>query len=95
MKVRFVSGRVRVRLDDLEVAALALGDTVTARVEWRGGGWVVVLDPAAIGVSGEGGTLMVGLHGRLTDLVDGGEEGVELPGPPRVNVEKDYGPQHA
>ncbi|WP_102126109.1 hypothetical protein [Deinococcus planocerae] len=95
MKVRFVPGRVRVRLDDLEVAALALGDTVTVRVEWPSGGWAVVLDPAATGVSGEGGTLTVGLHGLLPDLVDGGEEGVELPGPPRVSVEKDYGPQHA
>ena len=95
MKVRFASGRVRVRLDDLEVAALSRGAALTARVEWPGGGWAVVLDPAAADVTGEGGTLTVGLLGQMEDLLDEAREGVVLPGPPRVSVEKDYGPQHA
>ncbi|MBB5235833.1 hypothetical protein [Deinococcus budaensis] len=95
MKVRFTSGRVRVRLDDLEVAALARGDDLAARVDWPGGGWALTLDPASEGVSGEGGTLRVGLRARLPELLDEAREGVTLPGPPRVDVEKDDGPPHA
>jgi len=95
MKVRFTSGRVRVRLDDLEVAALDRGELLPARVDWPGGGWALTLDPSSDGVSGEGGALRVGLQTLLPGLLDEAQEGVTLPGPPRVDVEKDYGPQHA
>ncbi|WP_034354368.1 hypothetical protein [Deinococcus phoenicis] len=95
MKVRFTSGRVRVRLDDLEVAALGRGESLTAHVAWPGGGWVLTLGPVSDGVAGEGGALTVGLRARLPELLEDAREGVTLPGPPRVDVEKDYGPQHA
>lgn len=95
MKVRFTSGKVRVRLDDLEVAALARGETLEVRVAWPGGGWGLTLDPGLDGVSGQEGALRVGLRTPLPDLLDETREGVTLPGPPRVDVEKDYGPQHA
>lgn len=95
MKVRFVARRVRVRLDDLEVAALARGEVLTVEVDWAGGGWRLVLDPHHEGLQGEGGTLTVGLGDLLADLQEEAREGVTLPGPPRVDVEKDYGPQHA
>ncbi|GMA15676.1 hypothetical protein E5F05_21035 [Deinococcus metallilatus] len=95
MKVRFTSGRVRVRLDDLEVAALGRGERLVARVAWPGGGWSLTLDPASDGVAGEGGILTVGLRVLLAELLEEAREGVTLPGPPRVDVEKDYGPQHA
>lgn len=95
MKVRFTSGGVRVRLDDLEVAALARGEGLEAGVAWPGGGWTLKLDPASDGMQGEGGALVVGLRALLPDLLDAAHEGVTLSGPPRVAVEKDYGPQHA
>lgn len=94
MKVRFTSGKVRVRLDDLEVAALSRGEVLEARVEWPGGGWTLTLDPSANGVSGQEGVLTVGLRTLLLELLDAAREGVTLPGAPRVDVEKDYGPQH-
>ncbi|GAA5514322.1 hypothetical protein Dcar01_03077 [Deinococcus carri] len=94
MKVRFTSGRVRVRLDDLEVAMLGRGEGLTTRVEWPGGGWTLTLDPRSDGVAGEGGALTVGLRVLLLELLEEAREGVTLPGPPRVDVEKDYGPQH-
>lgn len=95
MKVRFASGGIRVRLDDLEVAALERGERLRAEVAWPGGGWTLGLDPASDGVRGEGGALVVGLQKLLPELLDDAREGVILPGPPRVAVEKDYGPQHA
>jgi hypothetical protein len=95
MKVRFISGRVRVRLDDLEVAALARGERLEAGVAWPGGGWTLSLDAVSDGVRGEGGALAVGLRTLLPEMLDAAREGVTLPGPPRVDVEKDYGPQHA
>ncbi|WP_272976578.1 hypothetical protein [Deinococcus geothermalis] len=95
MKVRFTSGRVRVRLDDLEVTALLRGEVLMARVDWPGGGWVLTLDPASDRVVGTGGSLTVGLCAQLPDLLEETREGVTLPGPPPVDVEKDYGPQHA
>lgn len=94
MKVRFASGRVRVRLDDLELAALGRGEILTAEVGWPGGGWRVNLDPQLSGVAGEGGALSIGLRDVLPDLADPAREGVRLDGPPRVDVEKDFGPQH-
>ncbi len=95
MKVRFTSGKVRVRLDDLEVAALSRGEVLEARVNWSGGGWTLTLDPGVDGVSGQEGALLAGLRTLLPDLLDAAREGVILLGPPRVDVEKDYGPQHA
>lgn len=94
MKIRFASGRVRVRLDDLEIGALSRGESLTARVDWPGGGWTLTLDPETAGVSGEGGGLTAGVRGLLPELLDTAQEGVTLEGPPRVRVEKDYGPQH-
>ncbi len=90
---------MRVRIDDLEVAALLRGERLDARLEWPGGGWPgggwsMVLDPTADGVQGEGGLLRIGLASELSRLADPNTEGVRLPGPPRVDVEKDYRPAH-
>ncbi len=95
MKVRFTSRGIRVRIDDLELAALARGERLSLRVNWPAGGWSLDLDPHADGVQGSGGHLGVGLRGLLTLLADPQREGVTLDGPPRVEVEKDFGPQHA
>ncbi|MFC4427332.1 hypothetical protein [Deinococcus navajonensis] len=94
MKVRFTARGVRVRLDDLELAALTRGERQTAAVHWPGGGWTLTLDPQAEGVAGEGGQLMVGLASLLDELLRPEQEGVRLPGALRVDVEKDFGPQH-
>ncbi|WP_189068962.1 hypothetical protein [Deinococcus radiotolerans] len=95
MKVRFTPGRVRVRIDDLELAALNRGEPIHARVNWPGGGWALTLDPLGHDVAGDGGTLAVGLAPLLGTLSDPAQEGVTLSGEPRVTVEKDFGPQHA
>lgn len=95
MKVRFTSRGVRVRIDDLELARLQRGESLSVGVNWVGGGWSLTLDPAAIGLQGEAGTLRVGLHGLLSELADPAREGVQLAGPPCVDIEKDFGPQHA
>ncbi|MFB9991660.1 hypothetical protein ACFFLM_06735 [Deinococcus oregonensis] len=94
MKIRFTAGRVRVRLDDLEAASLARGERLETGVIWPDGGWSLSLDPARVGVQGSGGQLHVGLKDLLPTLLDPAQEGVTLSGPPRVDVEKDYGPQH-
>ncbi len=95
MKIRFTSRGVRVRLDDLELAALLRGEAQSVGLDWPGGGWQLTLDPALSGVTGQGGRLTVGLSGLLDRLADPAREGVSLPGPPRLDVEKDFGPQHA
>jgi hypothetical protein len=94
MKIRFTAGRVRVRLDDLEAASLARGEQLQTGVDWPHGGWSLTLDPLELGVSGAAGNLIVGLKDVLSTLLDPAQEGVTLLGPPRVDVEKDYGPQH-
>lgn len=95
MKVRFTSLGVRVRLDDLELARLERGESLSVGVNWAGGGWNLTLFPDLEGVQGEAGSLRVGLGGLLTELGDPAREGVQLAGPPRVDIEKDFGPQHA
>jgi hypothetical protein len=95
MKVRFTDGRVRVRIDDLELAALQAGTALRVQVPWAGGGWSLTLDPALSHTTGEDGHLRVGVQDVLEALSDPEREGVILAGPPSVNVEKDYGPQHA
>ncbi len=94
MKIRWTAGGVRVRLDDLEVAALLAGQGLESALDWAGGGWRVILDPLQVGVTGEGAALTVGLGRELAQLADPQREGVVLPGPPRVTVEKDYRPEH-
>lgn len=94
MKVRFTARGVRIRIDDLELAALQRGEAQAVRVSWEGGGWSLTLDPQADGVSGSGAQLAVGLRQRLPELLDPAQEGVTLQGPVRVDVEKDFGPQH-
>lgn len=94
MKIRWTGRSMRVRLDDLEVAALLKGERLEARLTWPGGGWHLILDPQAVGVSGQGAALTVGLSGELANLADPQTEGVSLSGPPRVDVEKDYRPDH-
>ncbi len=95
MKVRFTPGRVRVRIDDLELAALQRGEPLHAHVGWPGGGWTLILDPSGHDVAGDGGTLAVGLALLMAQLSDPAQEGVTISGEPRVIVEKDFGPQHA
>ena len=94
MKLRWTTRSLRVRLDDLEVAALLTGQVLDAELRWPGGGWRVRLDPQRSGVTGEGGSLMIGLAGKLDTLADAHTEGVRLDGPPRVDVEKDFRPEH-
>ncbi|GGM11183.1 hypothetical protein [Deinococcus aerophilus] len=94
MKIRFTSRGVRVRIDDLELAALIRGERLTVQVDWPAGGWMLNLDPHGDGVQGSGGHLNIGLRGCLALLTDPQREGVTLDGPPRVDVEKDFGPQH-
>lgn len=94
MKIRWTSRSLRVRLDDLEVAALLGGETLETRLEWPGGGWCVRLDPAVDGVQAEGADIRIGLASVLGELADPRTEGVRLGGPPRVDVEKDYRPAH-
>ncbi|GGS38455.1 hypothetical protein GCM10008961_32410 [Deinococcus knuensis] len=94
MKVRFTPGRVRARIDDLELAALTRGEVLETRVEWPGGGWTLQLDPHTDVLEGRAGSLRAGLLGQLSTLNDPAHEGVTLNGPPRVTVEKDFGPQH-
>ncbi|ACO47388.1 hypothetical protein DEDE109153_14730 [Deinococcus deserti] len=94
MKVRFTARGVRVRIDDLELAALQRGEAQTTGVDWDGGGWSLTLDPQSDSVTGRGPLLEVGLRLLLPDLLDPSREGVTLSGPVRVDVEKDFGPQH-
>ena len=94
MKIRWTPKGVRVRLDDLEVAALLAGQVLEAALDWAGGGWRVILDPMRTGVAGQGAALTVGLSTELALLADPQREGVVFPGPPRVTVEKDYRPEH-
>lgn len=94
MKVRFTNGRVRVRLDDLELAALEDGHVLRVKVEWPGGGWTLALDPHLTRVTGEHGHLRVGVQHVLEPLGAPEQDGITLDGPPRVSIEKDYGPQH-
>ncbi len=94
MKIRFTRRGVRVRIDDLELAALRRGEVLKLETLWAGGGWCLSLDPLSDGVSGVDGQLRVGLRTLLPDLADPSREGVTLTGPPHVDVEKDFGPQH-
>lgn len=94
MKVRFVTGRVRVRLDDLELAALERGETLQVAAPWTGGGWHLELDPQQAVTSGTAGHLCIGLQEHLPDLV-AAEEGIEFVWQGlKVSVQKDFGPQH-
>ncbi|WP_309571832.1 hypothetical protein [Deinococcus sp.] len=95
MKVRFTDGRVRVRIDDLELAALNDGTVLRVQVPWEGGGWSLTLDPQLNQVIGENGKLRVGVRDVLEALGAPEREGVTISGPPKISVEKDYGPQHA
>lgn len=95
MKVRFTGRSVRVRIDDLELAALARGEEQRVAVTWPGGGWSLTLDPGADGVHGAAGEVRVGMRPVLADLLRPEQEGVNLEGPPVVTVEKEFGPQHA
>lgn len=95
MKVRLTSRGLRVRLDDLELAALNRGEPLEVATTWPGGGWRLVLDPRSGALAGEGGELRVGVRGVLAALNDPAREGVRVDGPPRVDIEKDFGPQHS
>lgn len=95
MKVRFTHRGVRVRIDDLELTALHRGEVLKLETLWEGGGWTLSLDPLSDGVWGVGGHLSAGIKSLLLDLAEPAREGVTLQGPPRVDVEKDFGPQHA
>lgn len=94
MKVRFTRQGVRVRIDDLELAALGRGETLHLETLWPGGGWTLSLDPISNDLSGVDGHLKVGIRRLLPDLAEPAREGVTLAGPPRVDVEKDFGLQH-
>lgn len=95
MKVRWTGRAVRVRIDDLELAGLARGETLTLTLGWPGGGWRLTLDPAQPdAASGQDGALWVGLAGSLPTLLEPGHEGVRIAGEVPVTIEKDFGPEH-
>ncbi|CAM3940194.1 hypothetical protein [Deinococcus marmoris] len=94
MKVRFTRQGVRVRIDDLELTALQRGEALMLETLWPGGGWTLSLDPLSDGIEGVDGHLRAGMKSLLPELAEPAREGVTLPGPPRVDVEKDFGPQH-
>lgn len=94
MKVRFTRQGVRVRIDDLELAALQRGEVLKLETLWPGGGWTLVLDPLSDGMEGIEGHLRVGIKKLLPTLAEPAREGVTLEGPPRVAVEKDFGAVH-
>ncbi|AFD26886.1 hypothetical protein [Deinococcus gobiensis] len=94
MKVRLTSRGLRARLDDLELAALNRGEPLEVAAAWPGGGWRLVLDPATAQTAGTAGDLRVGVREVLAGLNDPAREGVRVEGPPRVDIEKEFGPQH-
>ena len=94
MKVRLTSRGLRARLDDLELAALNRGEVLEVAATWPGGGWRLLLDPRTTGLLGAGGELRVGMRDLLAALNDPALEGVRVDGPPHVDIEKDFGPQH-
>ncbi len=94
MKVRLTSRGLRVRIDDLELAALQRGEVLTVASSWEGGGWSLSLDPRQETLTGQAGALRVGVSGVLGELADPQHEGVTLAGPPQITVEKEFGPQH-
>ena len=106
MKVRFSDNRIRIRVDDLEVAALERGEEVRARTQWVGGGWEVVLDPLVSQTMGEHGLLRIGLLEVLPEFLASGmsdsdeaslrQDGLVLvwPNMPKIMLQKDFGPQH-
>ncbi len=90
MKIRWTTGSVRVRLDELEVNTLLMGEPLSSTLAWPGGGWHIDLLPRERGVRGEGLQLRVGLADVLADLTNFAYEGVSLAGPPRIDIQKDY-----
>ncbi|MDV6373219.1 hypothetical protein [Deinococcus arenicola] len=95
MKVRFTRQGVRVRIDDLELAALQRGEILKLETLWLEGGWTLELSPLSDGLEGMNGHLKVGIRELLPMLGEPEREGVRLEGPPRVDVEKDFGAVHA
>jgi len=96
MKIRWTRRTLRVRLDDLETAALAQGRTLEESVRFPGGAWSVQLGvsrEAALGM--RDGVLWVALDAaELSRLLDPASDGIEREGRPRLMVEKDLLPQH-
>ena len=95
MKIRWTARRLRLRLDDLEVAALRRGEAVTEALAWPELGWRVELRAGeTTGLQASGGTLSVVLAPADLAALDVGEDGLSVEGPVRVRVEKDYRPEH-
>lgn len=96
MKIRWTKRAVRLRIDDLELAALKRGETLREEVELPGGGWSVSLTVgASADLAARGGDLVAVLGAdEFTALCDEAREGIERDGPPRFQVEKDFLPLH-
>lgn len=94
MKARFVSERLRLRLDDLELADLQRGEALTVSISWSAGGWSVRLDPLASQTVGVGGDLSIGLATVLPELL-AASEGIELQYQGlKISIQKDFLPEH-
>ncbi len=95
MKVRWTGDSLRLRITPAELAALERGEAVSENLAFRGGGgWAVLLDPAAAeaGVSWSEGVVRVGLApADVRRLAAPDAEGVYPHTPElRLLVEKDF-----
>ncbi len=94
MKVRFSQGRIRVRLDDLEIQVLNRQEALQTLVEWAGGGWALVIDPNSDTVEGRHGNLSIGIYNVLPDFLASDVDGIVLEGSPQITLQKDYLESH-
>lgn len=96
MKIRWTKRTLRVRLDDLESAALASGETLRESVHFPGGAWSLELGAAQEGEFGmRDGVLYVTLTPHELETLMGTQtDGVEREGQPRLLVEQERLPEH-
>lgn len=96
MNIRWTARSVRVRLDDLELAALAEGRHLRERLHLPGGDWAVEVSTAQEAKFGlVDGVLCIVLNpDELRRLRENGPDGIEREGPPRLIVEQGLLPLH-
>ncbi|WP_146237242.1 DUF7009 family protein [Deinococcus yavapaiensis] len=96
MKVRWTKRAVRLRIDDLELAALQRGETLREEVRLVGGAWSMSLTVGGnADLAARGGDFVAVLSAdEFASLCDETREGVEREGAPKLLVEKDFLPAH-
>ncbi|AFZ68131.1 DUF7009 family protein [Deinococcus peraridilitoris] len=94
MKIRWTRRTLRLRLDDLESAALQRGETLRERIHFPGGDWSVELRGAQESELGmRDGVLQVTLdEDELRLFARQREDGIEREGQPRLLVEQERRP---